>query len=105
MLARGRPRLASVSRHYSQAAAIAAEVKGVSVREVLSARRRRGAVAEARRLAAYLTVVCFDHSRRQVARLTGVNAMVISRSCAEIEEGREDLATDAAIGVLEARLR
>lgn len=101
---RERPRQARAATLYRRAVLVAAEHCAADPREVLSARRRKGAVAEARALAAYLSVMCFSLSRRQVARLTGRNIMVISRFCAEIELRRDDRKADQAIAVLEARL-
>lgn len=102
---RERPRRAREAALYRRAALVAAEHFAADPRDVLSARRRKGAIAEARALAAYLTVMVFDLSRRSVGRLTGRSGMLISRCCAEIENARENAATDAAIGALEARLR
>lgn len=102
---RARPQHTLALACYRRAAAVAAEHCGVELREVLATRRRKGKVAEARQIAAYLTVICFNVSRRRVALITGVNTMVIGRSCAAIENRRERPAADAAIAGLEARLR
>ena len=83
---------------------MAAEHCRADPREVLSARRRKGEVARARELAGYLAVVCFNLSRRQVARLTGRNVMQISRFCAAIEAARDNTGVDRAIEALEQRL-
>lgn len=101
---RERPRQARAASMYRRAALVAAEHCRADPREVLSARRRKGEVAAARELAAYLAVVCFNLSRRQVARLTGRNVMLISRFCAAIENARDNRAIDAEIDRLEARL-
>lgn len=90
---------------YRRAAALAAEASGVDVGDVLSVRRRKGNVADARKLAAYLAVVVFGLSRRQVARLSGRDAMRVVRSCAEVELARDDRAFDQQVCDLEARLR
>jgi chromosomal replication initiation ATPase DnaA len=101
---RERPRQARAASMYRRAALVAAEHCHADPREVLSARRRKGEVASARVLAAYLAVVCFNLSRRQVARLTGRNVMLISRFCASIETARDSRTIDAEIDRLEARL-
>lgn len=102
---RARPRHAGAMSAYRRAASLSAELNGVSLADVLSASRRKGAVAEARRLAAYLTVITFGLSRRQVARLAGRDAMEVSRACAAIEDMRDDRAFDQLVAQYEARLR
>lgn len=102
---RERPRLAMAAANYRRAAAIAAEAKGVRLSDVLSTRRRKGDVAEARQLAAYLTVMVFGISRRQVARLIGRNFMVVSRLCAAVEEARDEPAFETFLAGLEAQLQ
>lgn len=101
---RSRPRQAGAQAHYRKAAAAVAAEIGVDLADVLSTRRRKGAVAEARQLAAYLAVTGFELSRRQVARLTGVHFTAVCRWCTSIEEDREDPSFDQRLGRIEARL-
>lgn len=102
---RERPRQACAAAYYRRAAAVAAEVFGVSVADVLSLRRRKGVIARARQLAVYLTVVVYGLPRRRVARLSGRDAMDVSRACTAMEAARDDQDFDQLLSLCEARLR
>lgn len=101
---RGRPRERKAILLYRRAAELAAADCHVDLLDVLSARRRKGAVAEAREIAAYLAVTGFNLSRKQVSRLTGRHRSAIQRYCMVIEARRDEQTFDDRISALEARL-
>ncbi|GAB4072345.1 hypothetical protein GCM10028812_49770 [Ancylobacter sonchi] len=87
------------------AAHLAAESTGLSLHDVLQARRGKRASASTRALAMYLAHVGLGETMGRVARDFRRHRSTVSHACRRIEETREDGRRDAWIEGLERRLR
>ncbi len=77
---------------------------GLCVVDLPARRRSNAPLHQVERLAIYLAVTVFDLPRRSVAKAARVGRSSACRSCHEVEDLREDLATDAMIERLGAQL-
>lgn len=87
------------------AARLAAESSGLSLHDILHARRGRHASASARALAMYLAHVGLGEPMGRVALDFRRHRSTVAHACRRIEEHREDHGCDGWITTLEQRLR
>ena len=85
-------------------ALLVARDRGLALDDLLLPSRGRAPVAAARQLAMYLTHVMLGRTLTEVGALFGRDRTTVAHACALIEDGRDEAATDSAIGRLEAAI-
>jgi DNA invertase Pin-like site-specific DNA recombinase len=93
----------AASAAYELALQVVARRAGVPVAELRRRCHGRPLIGNLKRQAVYLTVMA-GHSRREIARVTGLSPELVARYCRAIEEARDDPAMDRVLDELELEM-
>ena len=107
-----------VITHFNQTATLASEAFGANRSRVVAISKRigpgrwqrpdrrtaRGVDREARELAAYLVVTCYDFTRSEVARALNLDVSTARYWCAKVERRRDNSEYNNLVSSIEQRL-
>lgn len=98
-----RARNMAATATYELALEVVAKRWRVPVTELRRRGGRRPGLKSLRCQALYLAVM-YGHSRRWIARVSGLSPEAVARACREIEEARDDRDLDRVLDELELRM-